>query len=266
MNSKEIQEELKKLNLYNGNIDGQIGKQTLKAIDVALKNIKNSIKWTDARKLIAFEQLVYKNLNIEIGEIDGLVGEQTRYARDVYLDKKSGNKTTETLKENLDSTPPKTHKITKWPLQKDVTAFYGKVGENQVKLIMPFPMRLAWDPQKTIKSYSCHEKVHDAMLQVWNNVFDYYGYEKIKELRLDLFGGCLNVRKMRGGSSYSMHSWGIAIDIDPDRNQLKWGRDKATLDDPEYKKYWEFVYDTGAIGLGPERDMDWQHFQYCRLG
>ena len=45
---------------------------------------------------------------------------------------------------------------------------------------------------------------------------------EIHRLRLDVWGGCLNVRKMRGGTRNSMHSWGIALDYDPQNNQLKW--------------------------------------------
>ena len=70
---------------------------------------------------------------------------------------------------------------------------------------------------------------------------------------------------MRGGSSWSMHSWGIAVDIDPDRNQLNMNRKEATLAKPVYDKFWQFVYDEGAISLGIERDYDWMHFQFARL-
>jgi hypothetical protein len=86
----------------------------------------------------------------------------------------------------------------------------------------------------------------------------------IKQLRLDMYGGCFNDRKMSGGTSWSMHAFGCAWDVDPDRNQLKFKRAQARLDDEPYKAYWDIVYGQGAIGLGPERDYDWMHIQFTR--
>ena len=34
-----------------------------------------------------------------------------------------------------------------------------------------------------------------------------------------------------------MHAYGIAWDVDPERNKLKMGRDQATLDAPEYNAF-----------------------------
>lgn len=79
-------------------------------------------------------------------------------------------------------------------------------------------MRIAWDPAKTISRFSCHEKICAAARRVLVRVLDHYGPARIGELCLDRFGGCLNVRRMRGGSAWSTHAWGAAFDFDPERN------------------------------------------------
>ena len=70
---------------------------------------------------------------------------------------------------------------------------------------------------------------------------------------------------MRGGSNWSMHSWGIAVDIDPDRNDLHTSWKNAQMSKPEYKKFVQFWYDEGFINLGLEADYDAMHFQGSRL-
>jgi hypothetical protein len=146
-----------------------------------------------------------------------------------------------------------------------MVAFYGPVGENQTSIVLPYPMVLAWDAKVTLKRMTCHQKCADAFQQIFEDTLDAYGAKDIKRLRLDQFGGCLNVRKMRGGSSWSVHAWGAAIDIDPDRNQLRWGKDKASLAKPDYDQFWQIVEDQGGVSLGREKNMDWMHFQMARL-
>jgi hypothetical protein len=70
---------------------------------------------------------------------------------------------------------------------------------------------------------------------------------------------------MRGGSSWSMHAWGIAVDIDPERNSLYTTWKNAQMSKPEYEKFVQFWYDEGAINLGKERDFDPMHFQFAKL-
>lgn len=270
--NQDIQKLLKDSHHYDGPIDGKMGTGTHTAIADLLKSLNiDTTKWSKERKLTASEQILYKNQKIEVGKIDGLVGPSLLHAREVY-NATLVNTWRDKADEVAQTDPPKPQVKIKvvsskeWPLQKDCVSFYGKVGTRQTKCQLPFPMKLAWDKGSKLTSYSCHEKVKDSMERVWQNVFDHYGHEKIKELGLDLFGGCLNVRKMRGGSSWSMHSWGIACDIDPDRNALKTPWKKAQLSRPEYKKFVEFWYAEGAINLGVERDYDGMHFQFARLG
>ena len=269
--NQAIQKMLKDTSHYDGSVDGKMGPKTYTAITDLLKSLNiESVKWSKERKLTAAEQILYKNHKIGVGKIDGLVGPSLLHAREIY-DAKLVTTWRDKADEIAETDPPKPQVKIKvvsskeWPLQKDCVSFYGKMGTKQSKCNLLFPMKLAWDKGSKLTSFSCHEKIADSMERVWQNVFDHYGYEKIKELGLDLFGGCLNVRKMRGGSSWSVHSWGIAIDIDPDRNALKTSWKNSQMSKPEYKKYHEFFYNEGAINLGIERDYDSMHTQYSRL-
>lgn len=152
-----------------------------------------------------------------------------------------------------------------WPRQKEVERFYGPVGQNQTTLKLPFAMRLAWEPKTIIRQFSIHEKVHDSAMRCFNRIADAYDGHERTTLGLDLFGGCLNVRRMRGGSAYSMHAWGIAIDFDPARNQLRWGADRARLAKPDCNAFWRIWEDEGWVSLGRARNFDWMHVQAARL-
>ena len=154
---------------------------------------------------------------------------------------------------------------TKWPRQSECDAFYGEKGKNQKMLVLPYRMRLAWEPSKEVTRFSCNAKVHDAFLAVFSEILAHYGEARLRTLRLDLFGGCLNVRLMRGGTQWSMHSWGIAVDLDPSHNTLRMKHDRAQFAREEYEPFWRIVESQGLVSLGRARDYDWMHFQAARL-
>jgi hypothetical protein len=250
-------------------VDGVAGRRTMAAIDERLGPI--AVDWSDARKLVGIEQWVYKQFNIEVGEIDGLVGEQTRWARTIFTargkDKTKPNLKEETWRDHVETgkpIPPQTEVRQQWPRQSQVQSFYGAPGTGFVMLELPFPFRIAWEPSKTIQRASVHGKCRTAFDLVWRNTLAHYGYDEIRRLRLDMFGGCANVRRMRGGSGWSMHAFACAWDVDPDRNQLRFNRAQATLDETPYTKFWQFVYAQGGLSLGIERNYDWMHFQFTR--
>jgi hypothetical protein len=134
-------------------------------------------------------------------------------------------------------------------------------AEYLVTLELPYPMRLAWDLDTKVNKMRVHKLVKNNFKAVFDDLLAHYGYEKLVELGIDLFGGCFAYRKMRGGSSWSKHSWGIAIDLDPVRNQLKETSRTARFARPEYKPMIDIFYKHGFIGLGPERNFDWMHFE-----
>lgn len=147
---------------------------------------------------------------------------------------------------------------------KEIKKIYGQPNEEGTYLVtidLPYPMRLAWDKKVKVKKMRCHKLVAQDFLNVFNELLNTYGYEKIVELGIDLFGGCFNFRAMRGGSDWSTHSWGIAIDLDPERNKLKETDRTARFARPEYKEMIDIFYKHGFISLGVEKNYDWMHFQ-----
>ena len=155
----------------------------------------------------------------------------------------------------------------KWPKQNynSMVNFYGPVGENQTRIELPYKLKLAWDKNVTLNKITCHEKVAKSVYTIFEKTLNGYGEKGIVKLKLDIFGGCLNVRKMRGGSAWSIHSWGAAIDLDPDNNQLRWSKEKATFGKEAYVPFWEIVESEGWTSLGRERNYDWMHFQAAYL-
>lgn len=272
MDIKELQAELNEMKIVSYPIvsDGIAGKRTMGAVDVLLgeSGARDWLDWGDARRRVAAEQIIYAANKIEVGEIDGLVGEQTRYARSVWEIRKRNAGKPSDLEKWRDKEPAvevaPTPKRTVWPRQDQVESFYGKPGTGFVIMEMPFPLRLSYQPTTQLFKVSVHGKCKNAFLAIWSKVLAEYGYEEIRRLRLDQFGGCANVRRMRGGSRWSMHAFACAWDVDPDRNQLRWKREQASLDDAPYKKFWEIVEGEGAISLGRLRNYDWMHFQFTR--
>ncbi|WP_295389801.1 M15 family metallopeptidase, partial [uncultured Thiodictyon sp.] len=270
-----VQQRLQAAGFDPGKSDGQLGDKTYQAARQALLARAQQLQqlprdwptWGGERHAVAYLQLLCLDQQIDTGVVDGYWGPQTTYAVEA-LDYFYQNgqlpapwRDNEPEPSNLIVPAQAQH----WPRQKDMVSFYGQPGTHQVSIALPYPHRLAWDVDKVVNKFSCHEKVHDSLERVLIKVLAHYGKDKIKALRLDLWGGCLNVRKMRGGSSWSMHSWGTAIDYDPERNQLKWGKDRASFAKSEYAAWWQFWEEEGWLSLGRTRNYDWMHVQAARL-
>lgn len=152
-----------------------------------------------------------------------------------------------------------------WPRQAEVERMFGPPGANQTLLTPPYALLLAWETRTPVPRFSIHERVHDSALRCLTRVADAYDAAARAALGLDLWGGCLNVRPMRGGTRLSMHAYGIALDFDPARNALTWGRDRARLAQADAAPWWRIWAEEGWVSLGQTRNFDWMHVQAARL-
>ena len=100
---------------------------------------------------------------------------------------------------------------------KDLFHVFGdpgtKKGKEQIKsqlisIDIPFPLNQG----KTNKIY-CNKYIAESIVDIYKEMWDYYGYETIKEKGYDEYGGCYNHRQTRNRKWWSVHSWGTAIDI-----------------------------------------------------
>jgi hypothetical protein len=152
-----------------------------------------------------------------------------------------------------------------WPTQAQCGRYYGAPGNAHVRLTLPFKLRIAWDKRQSVSTFVIHKRCHDSAARAFQKIRETYSDKEIAEIGIDLFGGCYNNRPMRGGTNLSMHAYACAIDFDPERNQLKWGRDKARLAKPDAVPFWEAWEAEGWVSLGRARNFDWMHVQAARL-
>ena len=74
---------------------------------------------------------------------------------------------------------------------------------------------------------------------------------------LQTFDGCFNIRRMKGGAGYSMHSWGLAVDFNAGSNPFG----EAPSFSPEFVRcFAESGFEWGGLWT-PDKYRDGMHFQ-----
>lgn len=257
---KTVQLLLKEKGLYDGKIDGINGPITMSGLS-QVEEVNSGLPKT--RQITTFIQISANENNFDAGPVDGLWGPRTEAAFNelVFL-----------LEHGESQAPwrPDEKKIlnpNNWPVQysRDFNEFYGEKGTQLTIIELPYEMKLSWDLRIKIRRVSCHKKTADSIGRILQKVKEIYSYENINRLHLNNFGGCFNDRKMRNGTLWSMHAWGIALDFYPGRNKLNWGRDRAAFAHPDYDEWWNCWEEEGWMSLGRKRNFDWMHIQAARL-
>lgn len=123
--------------------------------------------------------------------------------------------------------------------------------EKIVRVNLPRPLPLAGTNLKVTR-VTCHKLLAPLFSETLKAINDAGKWSKLVS-----YGGGFNFRPIRGGSSVSLHAWGIAWDFDPENNGL--GK-AGTMD----KRVVEIFERHGFFWGGKFRSRkDPMHFQFA---
>ncbi len=118
---------------------------------------------------------------------------------------------------------------------------------------LPFPIALSWDVSQAVKGVQCHVRLTGILTDVFKAIDQRGLRESIRT-----YGGCFSFRSKRTSGKLSTHSWGIAIDLNPDSNPLGSSGD---MNPAIVEVFREFGFKWGGDWAG--RGKDPMHFQFC---
>lgn len=129
-----------------------------------------------------------------------------------------GPKSTAACKKYLRDLMPDPHPF---PKKGQIESFYGPHGTNDYSpptkdILLPFVIYYEGQPVHRLRP---HAKCAGSLLNVFERLSSVFPDEHSRRVAGILtYDGLYNPRPMRGGVSWSMHSWAIAIDLDADNN------------------------------------------------
>ena len=118
---------------------------------------------------------------------------------------------------------------------------------------LPFPVPFTVPPHAPVTRIFCHKKLADIFPQVFTEI-----QKQGLAGEIVRYGGCFNFRTKRTSSKLSTHSWGIAIDLNPETNQQ--GTD-GNMNPKVIKIFQSFGFKWGGEFSGKSKDP--MHFQFC---
>jgi hypothetical protein len=121
------------------------------------------------------------------------------------------------------------------------------------RVALPFAIPLSWDLTRTVTQITCHKLLTSVMSEMFTNIQTAGLQPKITS-----FGGCFCFRPQRTGTKLSAHSWGIAIDLNPEANAQGTA---GNMDQDVVSIFRDAGFEWGGDWKGKVRDP--MHFQFC---
>ena len=266
MQNRHVQMVLSAGKYYTTGIDGVIGPNSLAAVAAVETKHKAAYKFdpsgsTQKRRLVAATQAVLVELGFDAGTVDGWEGEFTREALNAFL-----FRTVNGTDEVVDRPPlPTAPGATTIPHQNDVGTVYGQPGpairSKLVTIELPFKLRIDWNLRQRTNKIRVHKLAAPQLEKALKEVRAHYGEAKMQELGIDRYAGAYNHRKMRGGSKWSMHAYGCAIDFFAEPNGLRTKCPQALFCGAEYQDFLDIMESNEWLPAIRLWGKDAMHFQ-----
>lgn len=264
MRKRDVQMLLAQAGLYTGGIDGLDGPQTHRAVDAALGGV--GARWSKKRRLIGAAQKILNDLGFEAGTVDGYAGHNTKEAlAGWHYERVHGRR------EEVDRTASSHYlgKSSPLPFQRDVETFYGRPGDQiksrLARVDLPFKLRIDYNLRQSVSRLTVHERCAQPLENALIAVHKEYGPERMRALGIDRYAGGYNHRKMRGGSKWSMHAYGCAVDFFAAPNGLRMKCPEALFCGAEYRAFLDIMESHGWLPAIRLWGKDAMHFQMARL-
>lgn len=136
---------------------------------------------------------------------------------------------------------------------KDCFAKYGDPSVNERRFMIVWDVPTALEHGAIPKRIYCNKDLIPLLEKAFKNVNDRGISAQIKT-----WDGCFNIRRKRGAASMSLHSWGLAIDINAAWNGF--GK-KPTMSPELVKCFTDAGFDWGGVW----KRADGMHFQIAKL-
>lgn len=270
MNKRTLQQLLAAAGYYSGGIDGDFGEKSFAAMQAVEAKHKAAYTFdptttTETRRHTACAQACLTDLDQAPGKIDGWSGANTTEALNAFLFKQANGKA-----EVVDRTPlPTAPQSSNIPRQRDVATVYGKPGpqiKSRLTMIrLPFKLRIDWNLRQSTNKITVHRDCAPQLEKALIEVHAHYGPDRMKDLGIDRYAGTYNHRKMRGGTKWSMHAYGCAIDFFSGPNGLRAKCPQALFCGAEYKDFLDIMESNEWLPAIRLWGKDAMHFQRALL-
>lgn len=265
----DAQTALAAAGFYAGRIDGQDGPLTQGAVIAALRSAigTRGDDWPPERKLVGAVQAALDRLGFEPGAVDGWAGHNTLNALEAFLFKRHTGR--DWVVPRVSDFPAPKVLGKDLPRQADCAQFYGTPGEEiRARLVtvdLPYALRLDWDLALSVSRVTLHELCAPSFVAAMADVRAEYGEARQRDLGIDRYAGGYMHRKMRGGSKWSMHAYGCAVDFYAAPNGLTTRCPRALFCGPDYKSFLDIMESHGWLPAVRLWGADAMHFQRARL-